>query len=53
MESAVRGSEAPPITVKVAVPVTTVPPVLLAMAVMVLVPLLTAVARPPALIVAT
>jgi hypothetical protein len=53
MESAVRGSEAPPITVKDAVPVTTVPPALVAMAVMVQVPLLTAVARPPGVIVAT
>ena len=53
MASSVIGSEAPPCTVKVAVPVTTVLLLLVAMAVMVLVPTLTAVARPPGVMVAT
>ena len=53
MESAVNGSDAPPTTVKVAVPVTTVLLGLVAMAVMVVVPLLSPVASPPGLIVAT
>ncbi len=52
MESAVIGSEAPPITVNDAVPVTTALPEIVAMAVMVVVPLLSPVASPPALIVA-
>jgi hypothetical protein len=46
------GSEVPPITVKVAVPVTTELFGLVRMAVIVVVPLPTPVARPPALIVA-
>ena len=53
MESAVSGSVVPPLTVKVAVPVTTVLLALVAMAVMVVVPWLSAVASPPAEMVAT
>jgi hypothetical protein len=52
MVIAVYGSASPPITVKVAVPVTTVPPELLTMAVMVVVPWLRPVARPVELILA-
>ena len=52
MAMAVKGSEAPPVTVKVAVAVTTVPPELLTMAVMVVVPWLRPVARPVELIFA-
>jgi hypothetical protein len=53
MVIAVNGSDVPPVTVKVAVPVTTVLSGLVAMAVMVVVPWLTPVASPPTLIVAT
>jgi hypothetical protein len=53
MEIAVSGSEVPPITVKVAVPVATVLSGFVAMAVIVVVPWPTAVASPPTLIVAT
>ena len=48
-----KGSDVPPVTVKVAVPVTTVPSGLVAMAVIVVVPSLNPVARPLVLIVAT
>ena len=53
MESAVIGSVVPPITVKVAVPVTTVLLEFVAMAVMVVEPWPRPVASPPRLIVAT
>ena len=53
MVSAVMGSDAPPWTVKEAVPVTMLPSALTAMAVMVVVPWLNPVARPPAVMVAT
>ena len=53
MASAVSGSAVPPVTVKVAVAVTTLESGFAAMAVTVVVPLLTAVASPPAVMVAT